>query len=64
MIWSNFKDISQISLILRAFDPYLPLYPSIHKLIFKLVSLDFVLTWHRVYLTTAHICFVSDRKIN
>ena len=42
------------------YKPYLPLYPSIHGLIFKLVSLDFVLTRHRVYSTTIRISFRQD----
>ena len=58
-MWSNFKDIFQIFLILCGFDPYLPLYPSIRELIFKLVSLDFILTQHRVYSMTARIRFLT-----
>ena len=53
-MWSNFKDISQISLILRGFDRYLPLYPLVRELIFKLVSLDFI----HVYSMTIRIRFI------
>ena len=51
--------MSKISLILSGFNPYLPLYSSIRELIFKLVSLDFVLTRHRVYSMTARIGFIN-----
>ena len=58
-IWSNLKRSFKIFLIACGFDPYLPLYPSIHELFLKLVSLHFVLNLDRVYSTTTWSRLVS-----
>ena len=61
-IWSNSKRSSRISLIPYGFDPYLPLYPSIRELFWKLVSLDFILTWDCVFSTTSRSRSVKRKQ--
>ena len=58
----EFQRYLKNSLIFCGFDPYLPLYPSIRELIFKLVSWDFILTRDRVYSRTARVCFVNGHQ--
>ena len=50
---------SKITLILCGVDPYLLIYPSIHDLILKLVSLDIILTSDHVFSMNSRSRFFS-----